>query len=146
MKLLAPVLLGAALATSLGAGPLAFAADEGAHPHARHVKFLHRFGPSVEHAAMRNIVAEALSAKTGRSAAEISAKLDDTSPQDVAREFDLSEADMKALHKQARLTLIQRAAAAGLITAAQADELRKAPMPEHPPRPPMPPEIEDDEG
>jgi hypothetical protein len=120
------VVIGAALAVSLIGGAPAIAADDDATPRGHHVKFVHRMGPSVEHAAMQNIVADALSAKTGRSAVEIKTMLEDDPPHEVAKDLGLSEADMKGLFKQSRETLIQRASAAGLITAEQAAELRKA--------------------
>lgn len=141
------VLIGVVAAASLLGGTTATRADDGASPHGRQVKFVRKLGPSVEHAAMQNIMAEALSAKTGRSVAEIKALFADSPPPEVARELGLSETDMKSLFKQSRETLIQRAAAAGLITAEQATELRNAKLPDrmrHGPGELPPPD--DDEG
>lgn len=141
------VLAGVLAAASLLGGTAAMAADDGSTPRGRQVKFVHKMGPSVEHAALHNIMADALSARTGRSAAEIKALFEDSPPPEVASKLGLSEADMKSLFKQSRETLIQRAAAAGLITAEQATELRNAKMPDrmrHGPHE-LPP-LENDEG
>ena len=120
------------LATSVGG--LAWAAD-GAKPDKRvdekrivekHVVRGPMGHASVEFAAMHNIMAELLSAKTGKTQAEIAALFDAGGPHDVVETLNLSEEDMRATFKEARNTLITRAAAANLITAQQAETLRQA--------------------
>jgi hypothetical protein len=81
---------------------------------------------SVEFAAMHNIMAELLSAKTGKTPAEIAALFDAGGPHEVAEKLNLTHEDMKPLFKEARATLNTRAQAANLITAAQAEKLRAA--------------------
>lgn len=94
-----------------------------------------RGGPpaSVERAAMHNLLAERLAGSTGRDAAGIASLLGETPPWQVADKLGLSPEQMHEAVQSARATLIERAAAAGLITAAQAKELAAA-------RPPAPPE------
>lgn len=53
--------------------------------------------------------------------------LESAPPPEAARQLGLDEAEMKAVFDQARTTLIQRAAAAGLITQEQAERIRAAP-------------------
>lgn len=86
---------------------------------------------SVEFAAMHNIMAELLSAKTGKTTAEIAALFDAGGPHEVMESLNLGDEDMRAAFKEARATLITRAAAANLITAAQADRLRAAKVDMH---------------
>jgi len=109
---------------ALGAAGIAFAAGDGPGKRQRgHGPMGHA---SVEFAAMHNIMAELLSAKTGKTPAEITALFDAGGPHAVAEELGLTHEDMKPLLKEARGTLITRAAAAGLITAQQAEKLRAA--------------------
>jgi hypothetical protein len=125
------------LATSVGG--LAWAAD-GAKPDKRvdekrivekHVVHGPMGHASVEFAAMHNIMAELLSAKTGKTPAEIAALFDAGGPHEVVDTLNLSEDDMRATFKEARNTLITRAAAANLITSAQAEKLRAAKIEMH---------------
>lgn len=81
---------------------------------------------SVEFAAMHNIMAELLGAKTGKTPAEIAALFDEGGPHAVAEKLGLEKEEMRALMKEARGTLITRAQAANLITAQQAERLRAA--------------------
>jgi hypothetical protein len=81
---------------------------------------------SVEFAAMHNIMAELLSAKTGKTPAEIAALFDEGGPHEVAETLGLKKEEMRALMKEARGTLITRAQAANLITSEQAERLRQA--------------------
>lgn len=81
---------------------------------------------SVEFAAMHNIMAELLSAKSGKTPAEIAAMFDAGGPHEVAEQLGLKKEDMRALMKEARGTLITRAQAANLITTEQAERLRQA--------------------
>jgi hypothetical protein len=116
---------------ALGAAGIAIAAPAGEGDGERRVykQRIHGKGghpPSVEFAAMHNIMAELLSAKTGKTTAEIQALFEEGGPHSVAEKLGLKEGDMKPLFKEARSTLITRAAAAGLITAQQAEKLRAA--------------------
>jgi glycerol dehydrogenase-like iron-containing ADH family enzyme len=150
MEMKAGKILAAALVALVAAGT-AFAAAEGKGGECgeRHV-FKHRVhGPgfSVEHVAMHNIMSELLSAKTGKTAAEIQAMFDASGPETFDK-LGLDEDEMAPLFKQARATLINRAAAANLITAAQAEKLRTAKVEmrmHHGPLPPPPPDGDDDE-
>ena len=140
---------------ALGAAGLAFAAAEGhdrehGGEHMRHVKFMR--GASVEHAAMQNIMAELLSAKTGKTIAEIQKQFEDGHPHEALEDLGLSEEDGRALHQQAREKLIAKAQAAGLITATQAEKIRAAKhqrferrggRPPNPPSLPSPPDIDE---
>jgi hypothetical protein len=114
---------------ALGAAGLAYAGsgkggdDERGARREAHKSFGHA---SVEFAAMHNIMAELLSAKTGKTQAEIAAMFDAGGPHDVAEKLNLKREDMKTLMQEARGTLITRAAAAKLITAEQAEKLRAA--------------------
>ena len=83
-------------------------------------------GASIEFTAMHNILSELLSAKTGKTQAEIQAMFDKGGPHEVAEKLNLKHEDMKPLFKQARATLIDRSLAANLITSAQAEKLRTA--------------------
>jgi len=109
-------------ALALSAAAAVFADDDGGKR--RFVK--HHDHPSVEFAAMHNIMAELLSAKTGRTPAEITALFDAGGPPEVVEKLGLKHEDMRPIFKEARATLITRAQAANLITAAQAQELRAA--------------------
>ena len=120
--MLARKILAVALVT-LGVAGLAFAGDDGERRVIKHRVHGHA---SVEFAAMHNIMAEALSAKTGKTQAEIAAMFDAGGPHDVAEKLNLKREDMRALMKEARGTLITRAQAANLITAQQAEKLRQA--------------------
>jgi hypothetical protein len=106
----------AALATA------AFAGDR------EHRKVEHRVhgNASVEFTALHNIIAEQLSAKTGKTQAEITAMFDKGGPHEVAEQLNLKKEDMREVMKEARQTLITRAQAAKLITAEQAEKLRTA--------------------
>jgi hypothetical protein len=92
----------------------------------------HRGGPghmghfSIEHAAMHNIMAEQLSAKTGKTPAEIQALFDKSGPHETFEALGLADEDFGPLFQEARKTLITRAQAAGLITAQQAEKMRAA--------------------
>lgn len=87
---------------------------------------------SVERVAMHNIMAELMSAKTGRSQEEIRQLFESSAnPHDAVEKLGLSHDDMRALFQQAHLTLIQKAQSAGLITADQAAKLKAAPLPDH---------------
>lgn len=154
------VAVGALALGAAGLAGAAFAADSTAPRAERHV-VKHRMhgGPgmhaSVEFTAMHNIMAELLSARTGKTAAEIQAMFDKGGPHEVFDQLGLDDDEMRPLFKEARATLITRATKAGLITSAQAEQLGKAraemrikrmkgPPPEAP-EPPLPPELEDDE-
>ena len=95
----------------------------------RHV-IRHRGGPmghaSLEHAAMHNIMAEQLSAKTGKTVAEIQALFDKGGPHQAFEALGIADDDVGPLFQEARRTLITRAAAAGLVTAQQAEKMRSA--------------------
>jgi len=112
---------------ALGTG-VALATDDGERVE-RHV-IKHRGGPghmaSVEHAAMRNIMVEQLSAKTGKTAGEIQALFEQGGPLQAFETLGVSDEDARAMHQQARQTLIERAERAGLITGAQAEKLKQA--------------------
>ena len=113
---------------ALGAAGLAYAGSgekrgDGERVVERHKVIGHA---SVEFAAMHNIMAELLAAKTGKTAAEIAALFDEGGPHAVTEKLDLKRDEMHALMKEARGTLITRAAAANLITAEQAEKLRAA--------------------
>lgn len=115
---------------ALGTG-VALAADDGKEERVveRHV-IKHRGGPghmaSVEHAAMRNIMVEQLSARTGKTTTEIQALFEQGGPMEAFETLGVSDEDARAMHQQARQTLIERAQRAGLITAAQAEKLKQA--------------------
>ena len=107
---------------ALGAAGVAMAGDG----EKRVVKHRVHGGASVEFTAMHNIMAEQLSARTGKTQAEINALFEKGGPHEVAESLGLKKEDMRDLMKEARITLITRAQAANLITAAQADQLRQA--------------------
>lgn len=109
---------------ALGAAGVAFAGSDG--PTKRHRVHGPMGHASVEFAALHNIMADLLSAKTGKTPAEITALFDAGGPHEVAEKLGLKHEDMKPLFREARATLITRAAAAGLITAQQAEKLRAA--------------------
>ena len=121
----------AAAVLALGSAGLALAASDGGsrgdgergHSH----KMVHRGGHfSVEHMAMHNIMAEQLSAKSGKTVAEINALFEKGGPHEAFEQLGLDEDEVRPLFKEARLKLIDRSAKAGLITAAQAEKLRSA--------------------
>lgn len=131
--------------TLLAAGLLAmaaggaFAADkaprtdaDGARHEQMHKRH-HRFGPSVEHAAMHNIMAGLIASKTGRSEAEVRKLFEDNGPREAIDKLGLSRDDLRALREQAHEQLVKKAAEAGLITAEQAARIRAMPRPEHGP-------------
>lgn len=118
---------------AVGAAGAAFAgsADEGARGPGYRVKHHVIGGPdggpiSVEFAAMRNIMAELLSAKTGRTPAEIRTLFEKGGPREAFEQLGLSEDQVRPLFQEARTTFISRATAAGLITAEQAEKLKAA--------------------
>jgi hypothetical protein len=120
-----------AVLLATGMGGLAWAADgekkvEQKRIVEKHVVHRAMGHSSVEFAAMHNIMAELLSAKTGKTQAEIAALFDAGGPHEVVETLNLSEEDMRATFKEARGTLITRAAAAKLITPEQAEKLRAA--------------------
>lgn len=121
---------------ALGAAGALAASDARPEPQAHDEGFHrgghHGAGLSVEHAAMHNLMASLIANTTGRSEAEIRALFASGDPRDAAQKLGLSRDDMHGLMKQARGQLIDKAAAAGLITADQAAELRAAQMPEPP--------------
>lgn len=98
----------------------------------RHHHIVHGAGhASIERAAMQNILAELLSEKTGRPAAEIAAMFGDGPPHEALEQLGIAGDQMPPLFQQAHAMLIKKAAAAGLITATQAAEIEARP----PPRP-----------
>lgn len=125
-------ILAAGLLALGAAGVVSAEGDAGHGMHHRHA-FM---GASVEHMAMHNIMADLLSAKTGRSQAEIRALFEGSNPHDAIAKLGVSRDDMHALMKQAHDTLITKATAAGLITADQAQKIRSMPHPEHDGPPP----------
>lgn len=162
MQLRQWVVVGALALGTAGLAGATFAADAPAPRAERHVIKHRMHGPgrhaSVEFAAMHNIMAELLSAKTGKTTAEIQALFDRGGPHEALEALGLDDDEMRPLFKEARATLITRAARAGLITAEQAETLRKAraemrmrrlkgPPPAAPeaPEAPLPPDFEDDE-
>jgi hypothetical protein len=108
---------------ALGAAATAAVAGDGER---RKVEHRVKGNASVEFTAMRNIIAEQLSAKTGKTQAEITAMFDKGGPHEVAEQLNLKKEDMREVMKEARQTLITRALAAKLITAEQAEKLRAA--------------------
>jgi hypothetical protein len=130
------VLLAGVLA--IGAAGVAVAAaepsrgDDGARHEGHHMRH-DMMRASVEVQAMHNLMAELLSAKTGKSASEIKALFEKAgNPHAVTEQLGLSHDDMRALHEKAHGQLIDKAAAAGLITAEQAAKLHAAPLPAPP--------------
>ena len=107
---------------ALGAASVAMAGDG----ERRMYKHRAHGAASVEFTAMHNILSELLSAKTGKTQAEIQAMFDKGGPHEVAEKLGLKHEEMKPLFQQARGTLIDRALAANLITAPQAEKLRAA--------------------
>jgi hypothetical protein len=81
---------------------------------------------SVEFAAMHNIMAELLSAKTGKTTAEIQALFEKGGPFEAFEALGIPEDEARPLFKEARQQLISRAERAGLITGEQAEKLRTA--------------------
>jgi hypothetical protein len=116
------LLLGTALAIAATGVVVASAAERS---HEAHMK-MHGPHASVEFTAMHNIMAELLSAKTGKTVAEIQAAFEQGGPEAVHEKLGLSHEQLAPIFKEARATLITRAAAAGLITAEQAEKLRAA--------------------
>lgn len=112
---------------ALGVASVAMAGDG----ERRVVKHKIHGGASVEFMAMHNIMAEQLSAKSGKTVAEINALFEKGGPHEVADSLGLKREEMRELMKTARGTLIARAQAANLITAAQADKLRAAKIEVH---------------
>ena len=102
--------------------------------HGKHHEGMHHGGMrfSVEHVAMHNIMAELISQKTGRSVAEVRGLFENGDPRAAFDKLGLSRDDVHAMMKTAHGQLIDKAAAAGLITADQAATLHAAPIPEHP--------------
>ena len=131
---------------ALGASGIALAAEKDKRVDEKRVVEIHkvRGHASVEFAAMHNIMAELLAGKTGKTQAEIAAMFDEGGPHEVAEELGMKKEDMRAVMKEARGTLITRAQAAKLITAEQAERLRKAKMEIHHKR--SHDDDEDDEG
>ena len=116
-----PLLMAGLLA--LGAAGVAIAGADGER---RVTKHRIHGGASVEFTAMHNIMTELLSAKTGKTQAEISAMFEDGGPHAVAEKLNLKDGEMKALFREAHGTLITRAVKANLITEQQAVKLREA--------------------
>jgi len=98
----------------------------------------HRPAPSVEHAAMQHLLAEALAQRSGRAVAEIEGLLLQQDPREVGEQLGLEPQAMHELMRNTRRTLIQRAQQAGLISAAQAQrlgqELGREPQQQSPPQ------------
>jgi hypothetical protein len=111
---------------ALGVASVAMAGDG-----ERRVKHKIHGGASVEFMAMHNIMAEQLSAKSGKTVAEINALFEKGGPHEVADALGIKKEEMRDLMKQSRITLIARAQAANLITAAQAEKLRQAKIEVH---------------
>lgn len=135
MKFRTILAVGLLAAGAAGAAGAALAADRGKDDGDREVRreviVKHRGGgpmghASVEFAAMHNIMAELLSAKTGKTAAEIQALFEQGGPHEAFETLGLDEDEVRPLFKAARQQLIARAEKAGLITGAQADKLRTA--------------------
>jgi len=82
-----------------------------------------RPAPSVEHAAMQHLLAEALAQRSGRAVGEIEGLLLQQGPRGVGEQLGLEPQAMHELMRNTRRTLIQRAQQAGLISAAQAQRL-----------------------
>ena len=120
-------LCAAALCGNVYAAPSADAAPADAPGHEFHHRH-HRFGGGVEGAAMRNLVTQALSERTGRSAAEIQALAKEAGPRGLAEKLGLDRDAMRQIFVSAHQQLVQKSLAAGLITAEQADRLLKMPM------------------
>jgi hypothetical protein len=83
-------------------------------------------GGSVEFTAMHNIMAELLSARTGKTTAEIQALFEKGGPHEAFEALGIKEDEARPLFKEARQQLISRAERAGLVTAEQAEKLRAA--------------------
>lgn len=86
---------------------------------------------SLERFAMENAMVEKLSQQSGKSPADVQALLDKQPPPEVAKSLGIDEATAKTLLDSARQSVIQKAADAQLITAAQAEQLKAAPPPRH---------------
>ena len=132
---------------ALGVAGLAYAGSgERSGDHEQRIVERHKVmgHASVEFAAMHNIMAELLSAKTGKTQSEIAALLDEGGPHAVAEKLGLKREEMQSLFKEARGTLITRAESAHLITAQQAEKLRAAKVEMHKPRGPEHEEGDDD--
>ena len=123
---------------ALGVAGLAYAGTSERHGDQERIVERHKVmgHASVEFAAMHNIMAELLSAKTGKTQSEIAALLDEGGPHAVAEKLGLKREEMQSLFKEARGTLITRAESAHLITAQQAEKLRAAKVEMHKPRGP----------
>ncbi|MFP5304544.1 MAG: hypothetical protein ACLGI7_01810 [Gammaproteobacteria bacterium] len=121
LKLAGALLAGIAV-TAAAYGAQATAPDEVHHAH--FVRKHHR--ASLEHMAIANAMAAELSARTGRSAEEISALFKDGGPRKVAEELGLEREQMKDAMQAARSKVIAQATAAGLISAEQAEALARA--------------------
>jgi hypothetical protein len=121
------LLIGSALVVAVAG--VAFAAEDSHH--GARMKMRAHAQASVEFAAMHNIMTELLSAKTGKTPAEINALFESGGPPEVAEKLGLKHEEMEPLFKEARATLITRAQAANLITAAQAEKLRAAKVEMH---------------
>lgn len=127
----------AASLLALGAAG-ALAASKPAPPdvpqgHGMHHGGMHGMRFSVERVAMHNIMAELISQKTGRPVAEVRALFENGDPREALDKLGLSHDEVHAMMKTAHSQFIDKAAAAGLITADQAAKLHAAPMPDRPP-------------
>jgi hypothetical protein len=102
--------------------------EEGDREVRREVIVKHRGhrGASVEFTAMHNIMAEMLSAKTGKTTAEIQALFEKGGPHEAFETLGIAEDEVRPMFKEARQQLISRAERAGLITGEQAEKLRTA--------------------
>lgn len=137
MKFRTMVAVGLLAAGAAGAAGAALAADRGGARdddggEVRREVIVKHHGPgamrhaSVEFAAMHNIMAELLGAKTGKTPAEIQALFEKGGPHEAFEALGLDEEEVRPLFREARQQLITRAASAGLITAQQAEKLRAA--------------------
>jgi hypothetical protein len=114
--------------TTLLAGGALLASASAFAQHATNARFGGGLPPAnLEHAAMDNLVAEALAQRTGRSQSELLVLLEKSPPPEVAQQVGVDDATMRSVFDTAHTSLIQRAQAAGLITTAQAQELKSAP-------------------
>ena len=127
-KVLVAGLLALGAAGGIGAA-MAAGGDSDAPRAERHV-IKHRMhgAASVEFTAMHNIMAELLSARTGKTTAEIQALFEKGGPHEAFDALGLTREDVQPLFKEARLKLIARATSAGLITSQQAEKLKAAKM------------------
>ncbi len=114
-----------------GTAGIALAATEDSAPAKRHRP------PSLEATIMRNAVLESLSQRTGQSVIALSEVMDTNDPRStpIFESLNLTRADMREVHEQARKNVVAKALQAGLITPDQATELEADWVPRMGPRP-----------